>query len=245
MAGHSKWHNIRHAKAAVDAKRGKIFTRILREVTVAVKMGGADISANPQLRTALDNARSNNIPKDTIERAIKKGTGELGADNEEEILYEGYAPGGVAIMVECISDNRNRTVGEVRHAFAKMGGNLGTDGSVSYLFDKKGLFLFSSDIEEEVLLDVALEAGAEDVQLLDDGYVEVITNVDAFHTVREAFVAADLSPEENELSMVASTEIDVSGIQAEKLMKLLDILESLDDVQKVHCNANFIHDNQA
>ncbi|NIM70432.1 MAG: YebC/PmpR family DNA-binding transcriptional regulator [Xanthomonadales bacterium] len=238
MAGHSKWANIQHRKKAVDAKRGKIFTRLNRELTVAAREGGGDPDANPRLRLAIDKARAANMPKDNIERAIKKGTGELEGQTLEEIRYEGYAPGGVAVMVECVTDNRNRTVAEVRHAFTKHGGNLGTDGSVAYLFDKLGVLTFAPGTSEDAVMEVALEAGAEDIVIADDGSVEVLTDPEAFRDVLAAMEAAGLTPENAEVTMRASTEVEMDVETGQQVLRFLDRLEDLDDTQSVYSNAD-------
>ena len=238
MAGHSKWANIKHKKGREDAKRGKLFTKLIREITVAAKLGGGDASANPRLRAAIDNALSNNMTKDTIERAVKRGAGGEEGDNVEEVRYEGYGPGGVAVMVDCMTDNRNRTVAEVRHAFTKFGGNLGTDGSVAYMFDKVGLISYASGIDEEQIMEAALEAGAEDIVTNDDGSVDVITSPDSFMDVKEALVADQHEPENAEITMRAqnASSLDLGGAQT--MLKLLDMLEDLDDVQQVYSNAD-------
>lgn len=238
MAGHSKWANIKHKKAREDAKRGKLFTKLIREITVAAKMGGGDPSANPRLRAAIDDALSNNMTKDTIERAVNRGVGGGEGENVEEVRYEGYGPGGVAVMVDCMTDNRNRTVAEVRHAFTKFGGNLGTDGSVAYLFDKVGLISYPSDTDEDSLMEAALEAGAEDVVSNDDGSFDVLTSPDDFVDVKEALVAADKEPENAEITMRAQTSSSLDLDGAQTMIKLLDMLEDLDDVQKVYSNAD-------
>lgn len=238
MAGHSKWANIRHRKGAQDAKRGKLFTKLIREITVASKAGGGDVSTNPRLRAAVDKALSNNMTRDTIDRAIKRGMGSTDADNMEEIRYEGYGPSGVAVIVDCLTDNRNRTVAEVRHAFAKAGGNLGTDGSVAYLFNQNGVVSFTAGIDEEKVMEAALEAGAEDVVANDDGSVDVITDVQQFDVVKDAVVAAGLKPDNAEVTMIASLQVDLDQESAEKMLNLLDVLEDLDDVQNVYSNAN-------
>jgi len=241
MAGHSKWANIKHRKAAQDAKRGKIFTKLIREITVAAKLGGGVVEDNPRLRAAVDKALGANMTRDTIDRAIKRGAGQDDADNLEEITYEGYAPGGVAVLVECLTDNRNRTVAEVRHAFTKFGGNLGTDGSVSYLFTKQGELFFDSGVDEEVLMDVALEAGAEDVVELPegDGY-EVVTEPDRFIDVKEALESKGLKPERADVTMRPSNSIEISDVEvASQVMNLIDRLEDLDDVQNVYSNVDF------
>jgi len=237
MAGHSKWANIKHRKAASDAKRGKIFSRLIREITVAAKLGGSDASANPRLRLAVDKAMDNNIPKDTIERAAKRGAGETENVDYEEIRYEGYGVHGAAVMVDCLSDNRIRTVADVRHAFAKHGGNLGTEGSVAYLFRHCGQFVFAPGTDENRLMDVALEAGAEDLVDNDDGSIEVITTPHDFVAVREALVKAGLAPGFAEVTMKPTTEVVLSGDDGVRMQKLLDDLESLDDVQDVYTNA--------
>ena len=239
MAGHSKWANIRFRKGAQDAKRGKIFTRLIREITIAARMAGGDPAANPRLRTAIDKALGQNMPKDNIERAIKRGTGELEGVNYEEVRYEGYGPGGVAVLVECTTDNKNRTVSEVRHAFTKNGGNLGTDGSVAYLFNTLGILSYPSGSDEDAIMEAALEAGAEDVVTDDDGAIEVQTSLEDFEAVRDAMVSAGLEPEIAELTQRASTDISLNTDDGEKMLKLLDMLEELDDVQNVFSNADF------
>jgi YebC/PmpR family DNA-binding regulatory protein len=238
MAGHSKWANIQHKKKAVDAKRGKIFTRINREITVAAREGGGDPDTNPRLRLAVDKANAANMPKDNIERAIKKATGELEGVSYEEARYEGYAPGGVAVMVDCLTDNRNRTVAEVRHAFTKHGGNLGTDGSVAYLFSKIGVLNFAPGTSEDAVMEVALEAGAEDVVAEDDGSIEVTTAPEHFSDVVAAMDAAGLHAENAEVTMRASTEVDLDVETGQKVLRFLDVLEDLDDTQDVFSNAN-------
>lgn len=242
MAGHSKWANIQHRKGRQDAKRGKLFTKLIREITVAARLGGGDPDANPRLRAAIDNALSNNMTRDTIDRAIKRGAGGDDGGNVDEIRYEGYGPGGVAVMVDTMTDNRNRTVAEVRHAFSKFGGNLGTDGSVSYLFSKVGQLSYPAGIDEEALMEAALEAGAEDVITNEDGSVDVITGPDAFVDVKETLVNAGQKPENAEITMRASTStsLDIDG--ASTMIKLLDMLEDLDDVQKVYSNADIPDD---
>lgn len=237
MAGHSKWSNIQHRKGAQDKKRGKIFTKLIREITVAARAGGGDIAANPRLRLAVDKALGANMTKDTIERAVKRGSGDLEGENYEEVRYEGYGPGGTAVIVDCMTDNRNRTVAEVRHAFSKHGGNLGTSGSVAYLFSQIGVLIYPPESDEDAIMEQALEVGAEDVVSHDDGSVEVITSFEEFATVNEAMKAAGLEPAMAEVTMRASTEaaLDLGG--AESLMKLIDRLEDLDDVQDVHSNA--------
>lgn len=237
MAGHSKWANIKHRKAAQDAKRGKIFTKLIRELVTAAKLGGADISANPRLRTAVDKALSSNMTRDTINRAIQRGAGGEDDSNMETIIYEGYGPAGTAVMVECLSDNRNRTVSEVRHAFTKTGGNLGTDGSVAYLFSKKGLILIA-DADEDSLMESAIEAGAEDIQLQEDGSFEIYTAWEELSAVKDAIVAAGFTITEADVSMIPSTTVELDAETAPKLMKLVDMLEDCDDVQNVYHNAD-------
>lgn len=237
MAGHSKWANIRHRKAAQDAKRGKIFTKIIRELVVAAKAGGGNIEDNPRLRAVVDKALGANMKRDTIDKAIARGAGGGEGDNYDELTYEGYGPGGVAILVEVMTDNRNRTVAEVRHAFSKAGGNLGTDGSVAYLFSKQGSLLFEAGTDEETLMDAALEAGAEDVQTQDDGSFEVVTSAEDYLSVKDALVAAGFEPAQSEVTMVPSTSVDLDADGAEKVLRLVDVLEDLDDVQNVYSNS--------
>ncbi len=238
MAGHSKWANIQHKKKAVDAKRGKIFTRINREITVAAREGGGDPDSNPRLRLAVDKANAANMPKDNIERAIKKATGELEGVDYQEIRYEGYAPGGVAVLVECLTDNRNRTVADVRHAFTKHGGNLGTDGSVAYLFSKVGVLNFAPGTSEDEVMEAALEAGAEDIEVADDGSIEVTTSPEAYSDVVAAMTEAGLEPENAEVTMRASTEVELDVETGQKVLRFLDVLEDLDDTQDVYSNAD-------
>ncbi|MBB1488036.1 YebC/PmpR family DNA-binding transcriptional regulator [Oceanospirillum sediminis] len=237
MAGHSKWANIKHRKAAQDAKRGKIFTKLIRELTVAAKQGGPAPEDNPRLRAAVDKALGANMTRDTIDRAIQRGAGGGDNDNVDELTYEGYGPGGVAVLVECMTDNRNRTVAEVRHAFSKRGGNLGTDGSVAYLFSRKGQIVFDAGADEEAVMEVALEAGAEDVISHDDGSVEVITEWTELNTVKTALEAADLTPIGGEVTMIASTTAPMDEDSAASIMGLVEHLEDLDDVQNVYTNA--------
>jgi len=239
MAGHSKWANIQHRKGRQDAKRGKLFTKLIREITVSARMGGGDPGGNPRLRAAIDKGLGANMPKDTIERAIKRGSGAGEGDNYEQIRYEGYGPGGVAVMVDCLTDNRNRTVSEVRHAFSKCGGNLGTDGSVAYLFSRVGLLSYPTGSDEDKIMEVALEAGADDVVGNDDGSVDVITAADSFVDVKEAMVAAGLTPEVAEVTERPATNVDLGLDDAEKVMRMVDMLEDLDDVQGVYSNADF------
>ena len=236
MAGHSKWANIKHRKAAQDAKRGKVFTKLIRELVVAAKQGGPEPDDNPRLRAAGDKALGANMTRDTVDRAIARGAGTNDADNMEELTYEGYAAGGIAILVEAMTDNRNRTVAEVRHAFSKRGGNLGTDGSVAYLFDRKGEISFAPGLDDERVLEVALEAGAEDISLHDDGSIDVITAWEDLGQIKTALEAAGLEPEGGEVTMLAGTTVPVDVSGAEKLMGLVDALEDLDDVQNVYTN---------
>lgn len=238
MAGHSKWANIRHRKGRQDAKRGKLFTRLIREITVSARLGGADPASNPRLRAGIDNALSANMPKDTIERAIARGSGDADSDNYDEIRYEGYGPGGTAVMVDCMTDNRNRTVADVRHAFSKCGGNLGTDGSVAYLFRKVGLLGYDAGVGEDALMEAALESGAEDVVAGDDGSFEVLTDPDEFSEVKARMSEAGFAPDSAEVTMRAETNSELDADGAQKMLRLLDMLEELDDVQKVYSNAS-------
>ena len=237
MAGHSKWANIQHRKGRQDAKRGKVFTRLIKEITVASRMGGGESGANPRLRLAMDKAFENNMPKDTVERAIKRGAGELEGVNYEEIRYEGYGIAGAAVMVDCMTDNRVRTVAEVRHAFSKYGGNMGTDGSVAFLFKHCGSLLFAPGTNEEKLMEAALEAGADDVAGNDDGSFEVVTGPYEFTAVKSALDNAGFKAEFGEVTMKATTEVVLSGDDAQKMQKLLDAIEALDDVQDVYTSA--------
>jgi YebC/PmpR family DNA-binding regulatory protein len=236
MAGHSKWANIQHRKGAQDKKRGKLFTKLIRHIAVAARAGG-DLDSNAALRLAVEKAKAQSLPKDKIDAAIKRGSGQLDGDDYEEILYEGYGPGGAAVMVECMTDNRNRTVADVRHAFTKFGGNLGADGSVAYLFTKVGQFIFAPDTDEDVVMEAAIEAGAEDVLVEDDGTVEVLTEPQDFEAVQKALTEAGLAAETAAIAMRSSvsTELDESG--ASSMIKLLEMLEDLDDVQNVFSNA--------
>ena len=238
MAGHSKWANIQHRKKAQDAKRGKLFTRLIREIVVAAKAGGSDLDANPSLRTAVDKAKSQSVPKDAIERAVKRGAGELDGTDYEEIRYEGYGPAGVAFIVDCLSDNRNRTVAEVRHAFSKCGGNLGQAGSVAYLFDNVGILLYPPEQDEDEIMEAALEAGAEDVIVADDGSIEVLTAADEYIAVRQAMTETGFEPEEADLTLRASTNNLLDVEDAQKVLRLVDLLEGSDDVQEVYYNAD-------
>ena len=237
MSGHSKWSTIKHKKGALDAKRGRIFTRLIKEITVAARLGGGDVGANPRLRLAVDKAYSQNMPKDTIERAIKRGSGGLEGVNYEEIRYEGYGINGAAVIVDCMTDNRTRTVADVRHAFSKYGGNLGTDGSVAFLFKHCGQLVFAPGTSEEKLLDAALEAGAEDVVTNDDGSIEVVTGPHEFPAVKAALEKARFKAEVADVTMKPSTEIALAGDDAVRMHKLIDALESLDDVQEVYTTA--------
>lgn len=238
MAGHSKWANIQHRKGAQDARRGKLFTKLIREITTAARVGGGDPASNPRLRTAIDKALTANMTRDTIDRALKRGTGEIEGVTYEEVRYEGYAPGGAAVMVDCMTDNRNRTVAEVRHAFSKHGGNLGSDGSVGYLFSHSGVIVFGKGTDGDRLMEVSLEAGAEDIVEHGDGSFEVLTAPEDFERVRDALKQAGLEPEHAESTMRASTAAPVTGEDAESTVKLLEMLEDLDDVQQVYTNAD-------
>jgi YebC/PmpR family DNA-binding regulatory protein len=237
MAGHSKWANIKHRKAAADAKKGKVFTRLIKEITVAAKLGGGDPGSNPRLRLALDKAREANMAKDSVQNAIKRGTGTLEGVTYEEARYEGYGPGGAAVMVDCLTDNRTRTVAEVRHAFTKNGGNLGSDGSVSYLFKHCGQFIFAPGTSEDRVMEAGLDAGAEDVTKNEDGSVELICAPGDFHTVKAALDKAGLKPELAEITMKPGAEANVAGGDAARMRQLLDALENLDDVQDVYTTA--------
>ena len=239
MAGHSKWANIKHRKAAQDAKRGKVFTKHIREITVSAREGGGDADANPRLRIAIDKALGANMTRDTIDRAIKRGTGDLDGVNYEEMRYEGYAPSGIAVLVECTTDNTNRTVAEVRHAFSKYNGNMGTEGSVAYMFERLGVILMPAGADEEQVMDVVLEAGAEDIVTHDDDTVEITCPSEALHDVVNALIEADMAPESSEVVQRAAKEITLNDADAEKVMKLIDALEELDDVQDVFTNADF------
>jgi len=239
MAGHSKWANIKHKKSAEDAKRGKIFTKLVKEIIVAARMGGGDPNANPRLRAAIQNAKANNLPKDKVERSIKKGTGELEGVNYEEVAYEGYGPGGAAVLVESLTDNKNRTVSEVRHVFSKHGGKLGENGCVDWMFDKKGWIpVKKSEADEETLMTAALEAGAEDIREEDTENFEIITPPDAFEDVKAALDEAGIAYENEEVTMLPQTYINLSGKEAEQMYKLMDALDDTDDVQRVYTNAD-------
>ncbi len=242
MSGHSKWSTIKRKKAAQDAKRGKIFTKLIKEITIATRQGGPDPSANPRLRLAIDNAKSANMPMDNIKRAIKKASGESGSDNYMEITYEGYGPGGIAILIESVTDNKNRTVAEVRHLLNKHGGSLGESGSVAWMFDRKGVITISKqDKTEDEVLEIVLDAGAEDLQT-EEEFFEVTTAVEDFETVRKAVQEANLEIENASLQWIAKNSVSVSGETAEKAMKLIDALEDNDDVQNVYTNADFVEE---
>jgi len=237
MAGHSKWHNIQHRKGAQDAKRGKVFTKLIKEIVVAAKMGGGVIENNPSLRAIIDKALAANMKRDTIDNAVKRGAGDLDGDNYEEVRYEGYGLGGTAIMVDCLTDNRNRTVADVRHAFSKHGGNLGTDGSVSYMFSKQGFISFALG-DEDAIMEVAIEYGADDVITNDDGSIDVMMAPDDFFSIKDALIANNLNPEHSQITMEPTNRIELNLEDAEKFMKLIDRLEDLDDTQDVYHNAD-------
>lgn len=239
MAGHSKWANIKRHKAKVDAVKGKLYTKLIRELTVSAKLGGGDANSNPRLRAAVDKAYGANMSRDVVERAIKRGAGGMEGESVEEIRYEGYGPGGIAVMVDCMTNNRNRTVGEVRHAFSKHGGNLGTDGSVAYLFKKQGQMTFAPGTDEEKLLELALELGAEDVVVNDDKSIDVVTSPEDFITIKEQLTAKGFHSAEADITMSASTDVAIADQETgEKVLELLDALEDLDDVQSVYSNAD-------
>ena len=238
MAGHSKWSNIKHRKAAQDAKRGKIFTKLIREITVSAREGGGDPETNPRLRAAIDKALSNNMKRDTIDTAVKRGSGDLEGDNLDELTYEGYGPNGVAVLLECMTDNRNRTVSDVRHAFTKFGGNLGTDGSVAYLFNKKGVISYPAEVTEEQLMEPALEAGAEDLITYEGNGIDVMTSPENFGSVKDALDEKGLEASNAEVTQVPDTRVDLDEESARTFLKLLDALEDLDDVQNVYHNAD-------
>lgn len=239
MAGHSKWANIQHRKKAQDAKRGKLFTRLIKEIVVAAKAGGADLEANPRLRLAVDKAKSQSVPKDAIDRAVKRGAGDLDGENYEEIRYEGYAPGGAAVMVDCLSDNRNRTVADVRHAFSKCGGNLGQGGSVAFMFNATGVFSFDPNTDEDELMEAAFEAGAEDVLASDDGSLEVLCTPEDYLEIKESLSQAGFTAADDEVTQRAENLAPVADDDVPKVMRLIDMLEDLDDVQNVYTNAEF------
>jgi YebC/PmpR family DNA-binding regulatory protein len=242
MAGHSKWANIQHRKGAQDKKRGKLFTKLIREITVAARLGGEDIAANPRLRLAVDKAKAKSMPKDNIERAIKKGSGELEGADFIEIRYEGYGPGGTAVMVDCMTDNRNRTVAEVRHAFTKFGGNLGADGSVSYMFRNVGTLIYPPDSDEDTVMEAAIDAGADDVIVDEDGSIEVLAEPSEFEMVRDTMREAGLDSDNAELTMRADNNTVLELQNAGSMVKMLEMLEDLDDVQNVYSNADIPED---
>lgn len=241
MAGHSKWANIKHRKAGQDAKRGKVFTKIIREITVAAKVGGGNVTDNPRLRAVVDKALNANMTRDTIDRAIVRGSGSAESENLEELTYEGYGPGGVAILCQTLTDNKNRTVAEVRHGFSKFGCSLGTSGSVSYLFAQTGIISFSSDVSEEEIMEHALDSGAHDIIFTEDG-INVMTTLENFGVVQDSLKDAGIESISAEMTMLASNEIDLNLGDAEKLLKLIEHLEDLDDVQNVFSNAKFSAD---
>lgn len=239
MAGHSKWANIKRHKAKVDAKRGKLYTKLIREITVAAKLGGGDANSNPRLRAAIDKALAANMTRDVIDRATKRGAGGMEGENVEEVRYEGYGPGGIAVIVDCMTNNRNRTVAEIRHAFSKCGGNLGTDGSVAYLFQKRGQITFAPGVNEEKVMEIALESGADDVIVNDDKSIEVTTSPENFLIVKDAMTTAGCKPAEAEITMAAATDVAVQDKEiAENVITLIDMLEDLDDTQEVYSNAD-------
>lgn len=238
MAGHSKWANIQHRKGAQDRKRGKIFTKLIRELTVAARIGGPDPGTNPRLRLAVDKGRAQNMPQDTVDRAIQRGAGKLDGAEIQEVMYEGYGPGGAAVMVACMTDNRNRTVADVRSAFVRHGGNLGADGSVGYLFNQVGLLSFPGGINEDELMERSLEAGAEDVISNEDGTVDVLTDPAEFRVVKEALERAGFIPDASEITQRSAVHTPLGPEQATQMMKLLETLEDLDDVQNVYSNAD-------
>jgi len=239
MAGHSKWANIQHRKGAQDAKRGKLFTRLIREITVAARMGGSDPATNPRLRAAIDKALGSNMTKDVIERASKRGAGELEGAAYEEIRYEGYGPNGIAIMVDCMTDNRNRTVAEVRHVFSKRGGNMGTDGCVAFMFNQKGIISLASGVDEDSVMEVALEAGAEDIVTNDDGSIDVFTTPDDYAVVKDALDGAGFEVQSAEITMHPDNTVSLDLDDAQKAIAMIDAFEELDDVQQVYSNADF------
>ena len=238
MAGHSKWANIQHRKGKQDAKRGKLFTKLIREITATARLSGSDPGANPRLRAAIDTALANNMTRDTIDRAVLRGSGGMEDESLEEVRYEGYGPGGVAVMVECMTNNRNRTVSEVRHAFSKAGGNMGTDGSVSYLFKKQGVLSYPRGTDEDVIMAAALEAGADDVIVNDDDSVDVLVTPEEFGRIQDTMAAAGLTPEVAQVTLRASTNVSLTFEEAQKMVRLLETLEDLDDVQNVYSNAD-------
>ena len=242
MAGHSKWANIQHRKGRQDKARGKLFTKLIREVTVAARIGGSDLDSNPRLRTAVDKAKSQSMPKDNIERAISKGSGEGDDFNLEEVTYEGYGPGGVAILIESMTDNRNRTVAEVRHALTKFGGNLGAEGSVSYLFKQTGLITLSGIKDEDKIVETAIELGVEDIEMNDDGSIEIMTSPNDLVDIKDALSNEEINIDIAEVTMKAATDVSINLKHAQSMMKLLDMLDDLDDIQTVHSNAEISND---
>ena len=242
MAGHSKWANIQHRKGAQDKKRGKLFTKLIREITIAARMGGSDLASNPRLRLAVDKGKAQSLPKDNIDRAIKRGAGELDGAEYVEIRYEGYGPGGTAVMVDCMTDNKNRSVAEVRHAFTKFGGNLGADGSVNYLFNHVGLLLYPVGSDEDAIMEAAIEAGAEDVVSNEDTSIEVITDPADFESVRDTMRESGFEPEDAEITMRATTSAELDLKAAGSMVRMLEMLEDLDDVQNVYSNADISDD---
>ena len=242
MAGHSKWANIRFRKAAQDSRRGKLFSKLIREITVAAKSGTPDPEGNPRLRSAIDKALAANMGRDVINRAVQRGSGDSGGDGYQDVVYEGYGPGGVALLIECSTDNRNRTVSEVRHALSKHGGNLGTEGSVSYLFNRGGSVQFAAGSDEEQIMDVAVSAGADDIDTLDDGSIMVSTPVDSFYEVVEAVEKAGLEYEEASIEQRPTTSLEIGDQLMERVVNLIDVIEELDDVQDVYTNATFTAD---
>jgi YebC/PmpR family DNA-binding regulatory protein len=242
MAGHSKWANIRFRKAAQDSRRGKLFSKLIREITVAAKSGTSDPEGNPRLRSAIDKALAANMGRDVINRAVLRGSGDSGGDGYQDVVYEGYGPGGVALLIECSTDNRNRTVSEVRHALSKHGGNLGTEGSVSYLFNRAGSVQFAAGSDEEQIMDVAVSAGADDIDTLDDGSIMVSTPVDSFYEVIEAVEKAGLEYEDASIEQRPTTSLEIGDQLMERVVNLIDVIEELDDVQDVYTNATFTAD---
>lgn len=238
MAGHSKWANIQHRKGAQDKKRGKLFTKLIREITIAARVAGGDLAANPRLRLAVDKAKGQSMPKDNIERAIKRGSGDLDGADYHEIRYEGYGPGGTAVMVDCMTDNKNRSVADVRHAFSKFGGNLGADGSVNYLFNHVGFLAYPAGSDEETIMEAAIDAGAEDVIVDDDQSIEVLTEPTEYEAVLEKMRAAGFEPESSDLTMRATTSSTLDIKAATSMIKMLEMLEDLDDVQNIYSNAD-------
>ncbi len=239
MAGHSKWANIKHHKAKQDAKKGKLYTKLIREITVAAKLGGGDVATNPRLRMVLDKALDANLSRDVIDRAIKRGVGGMDGEQMDEIRYEGYGPSGVAVIVECMTNNRNRTVAEVRHAFTKSGGNLGTDGSVGYLFNKCGQMTFAPGADEERIIEYALEAGADDVIVNDDQSIDIVTSPEMFLSFKATLAAHGLHPAQSDITFLPTMSVSIADSEvAEKITKLVDMLEDLDDVQAVYTNAD-------